>query len=281
MRRLVNGLIAVALGLYIALIVLALFSDRLLFQAQSSSYQDKDLIAAAHGQGINDARVLKLASSSYDNRKKLVAPATITALYLPNPTAKFTLLFSHGNAEDIGADLPLLDIYRRAGFAVFAYDFRGYGTSEGRSTEAGVYADAEAAYTGLTGDLGVPPSQVISMGRSLGSAAAIHIAVTHPVAGLVVEAPFVSAFRVLTRVQLLPWDKFDNASKIRQVEVPVLVIQGDADEVVPFRHGQKIFELANEPKQKLWVHGAHHNDVLFTGTERYLAALREFASGLK
>ena len=239
------------------------------------------MLVASKGMGVSDAQVLKLQSSPYDNGSKKAVPETITAIYLPNPSARFTLLFSHGNAEDIGADLELFDIYRQAGFAVFAYDYRGYGTSEGGATEAGVYADAEAAYAALTGQLHVPAQQVISMGRSLGSAAAIHIAVTHPIAGLVVEAPFLSAFRVLTRVQLLPWDKFRNAAKIQQVRVPVLVIQGDADEVVPARHGRRIFELANEPKRSLWVHGAHHNDVLFTATSQDLDALRGFAKSLE
>lgn len=280
MRRAVNGLITLIAASYIVLIILAVFSDHLIFQPQTSTYRDQDLVTAAKGQDIADAQVLKVRSAAYDNGNRHVEPSTITALYLPNPTAQYTLLFSHGNAEDLGADLPLLDIYRRSGFAVFAYDFRGYGTSEGHSSEPTVYADAEAAYEALTKQLGVPPTRIISMGRSLGCAAAIHIATTHPVAGLVVEAPFLSAFRVLTHIQVLPWDKFNNASKIKRVRVPVLVIQGDADEIVPFRHGQRIFELANEPKQKLWVHGAHHNDVLLTATGQYLESLRRFAAGL-
>ncbi len=275
-----NLLVTVIVALYIGLIVFALFSERLMFQPQPSSYQDVGLVTAAKAMGVADAQVFKLQSSTYDNGKKESVPEKITAIYLPNPSARFTLLFSHGNAEDIGTDLPLFDIYRQAGFAVFAYDYRGYGTSEGRATEPGVYADAEAAYAALTTQLHVPASRVISMGRSLGSAAAIHVAATHPTAGLVIEAPFLSAFRVLTRVQLLPWDKFNNASKIQQVRVPVLVIQGDADEVVPFWHGQRILELTNDPKRKLWVHGAHHNDVLFTATSKYLEALREFAKSL-
>jgi fermentation-respiration switch protein FrsA (DUF1100 family) len=278
LRRIVHSLIGIVVAVYIALVLLALFSDRLLFQPQPSTYRDSDLIASARALGIADTKVVKLRSARYDNGQKNTAPATITGLYLPNPAARFVLLFSHGNAEDLGADLPLLDIYRRAGFAVFAYDYRGYGTSEGRASEPGVYADAEAAYDALTGQLNVPGSQIISMGRSLGSAAAIHIAATRPTAALVVEAPFLSAFRVLTRVQALPWDKFNNASNIRNVKVPVLVIQGDADEVVPFSHGQRIFALAAGPKQSLWVRGAHHNDVILVAQTTYLDTLRSFAA---
>ncbi len=281
MRRLVHSLITIVVAIYIVLIVLALISDRLLFQPPPSTYRDSDLIASARGMGIEGVQVLKLQSSSYDNGRKQTGEAIITALYLPNPSARFTLLFSHGNAEDLGGDLPLLDIYRRAGFAVLAYDYRGYGTSQGRATEPGVYADVEAAYAALIGPLHIPASQIISMGRSLGSAAAIHLAATHPTAGLVAEAPFLSAFRALTRVQLLPWDKFNNASKIRHVHVPVLVIQGTADEVVPFRQGQRIFALANGPKRSLWIRGAHHNDVILVAPTEYLEALRAFAAGLR
>ena len=81
----------------------------------------------------------------------------IAAAYLPNPEARYTLLYSHGNGEDMGDDLPILEEYRRAGFAVFAYDYNGYGASGGRPSEAAVYRDVEAAFDFLTGTLQVPP----------------------------------------------------------------------------------------------------------------------------
>jgi fermentation-respiration switch protein FrsA (DUF1100 family) len=148
-----------------------------------------------------------------------------------------------------------------------AYDYRGYWTSRGVSSEKSLYEDVDAAYEYVTRTLQVSPDQIISFGRSLGCA----------VAGLIVEAPFLSAFRVLTHVRLLPWEKFDNAAKIPRVHCPVLVIHGRSDRVVPWWHGERIYELANEPKRYLWVDRAGHNDVLPFASRRYFAAINDFA----
>ena len=100
-------------------------------------------------------------------------------------------------------------------------------------------------------------------------------------AGLIVEAPFVSAFRVLTRVRLLPWDKFPNGDKIARVGCPVLVIHGRRDTVVPFWHGQRIYALARQPKEAFWVDGAGHNDVAFVAGTEYFRKLQDFAARLQ
>jgi abhydrolase domain-containing protein 17 len=267
MRWIVRVLILVVGSFYAVLIGLALLSDRLIFQPQPSSYTNDSLSALAQREG---GRLIHVMSG--DQR--------ITAVYLPNSDAKFTLLFSHGNAEDLGDALPFLLMFRQAGFAVFAYDYRGYGTSTGRPTESGVYEDEAAAYRYLTETLHVSPDYVISMGRSVGSAPAIHLAANNKVAGLIAEAPFISAFRVLTRVPLLPWDKFNNLRDIRRVHAPVLVIQGRNDEVIPFWHGERVFAAANEPKQFVAVDGAHHNDVIFIAGKKYFDSLRQFAASL-
>lgn len=256
----------VVLG-YGALILLALMSDNLIFHPHPSSYKPAELRIA----GVSNVSAHRIESGS----------EKISAVYLPNSSAQYTLLFSHGNAEDIGDDLFMLDEYRSAGFAVFAYDYHGYGASEGKPSEKAVYQDADAAYRYLTEQLHVPPNQLIAMGRSLGCAAAVHTAANHPVAGLIIEAPFLSAFRVLTHYQLLPWDKFNNASKMRSIHVPVLVIQGRADRVVPWWHGEHIYQLANQPKQFLWVDGADHNDVLMVAPRKYFEALTAFRNSLR
>lgn len=275
-----HGFITLVVAFYLVLILLGIFSDRLIFQPQLSSYSDSGLLATARGLGIPAAQVVSFQSGVYDAGRKQTKSETIRGLYLPAPESEYTILFSHGNAEDLGNDLPLLDIYRRAGFSVFAYDYRGYGMSTGHAAEPGLYADGEAAYEYLTRELRVPPQKIIIMGRSLGCAAALQIATNHPSAGLVLEAPFQTAFKVLTRVSLLPFDRFDNEAKIRQYRGPLLVIHGTSDEVVPLRQGQRIFAMAAGPKSHLWVAGAHHNDVLYTATQEYLDALHSFASTL-
>jgi fermentation-respiration switch protein FrsA (DUF1100 family) len=262
-------LIVVLVSLYVVLIGLALLSDRLIFQAQPSSYTDDSLsesLARAHSGHL-------MHVMSGDQR--------ITAIYLPNPDAKYTFLFSHGNAEDLGDLLAFLQMYQQAGFSVFAYDYRGYGTSTGLPSEKGVYEDAAAAYRYLTETLHVPPERVISMGRSVGCAPAIHLASTKQVAGLIAESPFMTAFRVLTRITLLPWDKFNNLRAIRTVHAPVLIIHGRNDQVVPFWHGERVFAEANEPKHFVAVDGAGHNDVLYVAGTKYFEAIQQFVTTLK
>ncbi len=251
---------------YLGLIVLAVFSERLIFQPHPSSYRDKDF-EPLRSQGVEH---LRLRSGS----------ETISAIYLPNPAAKYTIIYSHGNGEDIGDDMFILDEFRKAGFAVLAYDYRGYGTSTGAPTERGAYEDAHAAYDYLTQTLHVEPARIISYGHSLGAAAAIELASTRPVAALIADAPFVSAFRVMTHVQLLPWDRFNNASRIRRVKCPVLVIQGKNDEVIPWWHGQRIYELANEPKRYFWIDGAGHNDAFVVAGPKYLEVVNQFADSI-
>lgn len=266
---LLRVLLIVLGAMYLAIVVLALTSDRIIFQPQSSTYTI-DSLGAELSKFSPPAQMLQLTSGAQ----------TITAIYLPNPNARFTLLFSHGNAEDIGADMFFLQSFYRAGFSVMGYDYRGYGTSTGKPSEQGIYEDGFTAYDYLTQKLHVPPNEVISMGRSLGSAVAIHLAARRQVAGLVVEAPFLSAFRVLTRVQVLPWDKFNNARDIRKVHVPVLIIHGRNDRVVLFWHGERLFKLANQPKTFLPIDGAGHNDIVLLAGHKYVRELQQFAATL-
>ena len=231
-------------GAYLALTIFgAFFTDSIIFQPPSPGYRD-------------DASVLKLTSTD---------GARISAKYFPNANATFTLLFSHGNAEDIGYDTSFLKAVHDAGFAVFAYDYQGYGTSDGRPSEEHVYEDNEAAYNFLTNELHVPPNRIIAWGRSLGAAAAVDLAARRPVAGLIMESAFTSAFRVLTRFPLLPFDKYPNLNKIRSVHCPVLVVHGKSDRIISFYHGQTLYAAANEPKISYWGEQAGHNDLALVG----------------
>jgi fermentation-respiration switch protein FrsA (DUF1100 family) len=201
----------------------------------------------------------------------------VAVLHLPNPQARFTLWFFHGNAEDLGDLEPFLHELRDAGFAVFAFDYPGYGYSGGRPSEKSLYASARVARDYLRQVLKVPAERTILLGRSLGGGPAVQMAKEETPAGLVLQSTFMSAFRVVTRWRLLPFDPFQNLGKMRDVHSPVLVMHGRADEVIAFHHGQALFAAANEPKRHLWVDGARHNDFTAVAGPDYVRALRGFS----
>lgn len=237
------------------------FSDRMIFLPPEPSY---------------DARSLPVTLVPAEDG------AGIAVLHLPNPAAEYTILFSHGNAEDLGHGLPFLEELRAAGFGVLAYDYRGYGASSKSKfpTARGANLDQLAVYRHAVGTLNIPPEKLILHGRSVGNGPALALAAREPVAGVIVESGFVSAFRVLTRVQLLPFDKFPNLRLIRQLRAPLLLIHGTGDEIIPLWHGQALFAAAPEPKTAFWANGAGHNDLALVAGEDYLSAIRDFARGL-
>ena len=252
-KRLVLALVFIYASL---LLVAYFFSDRIIFRAQESSYED-------------GPEILKIETED---------GAEISALYLLEPNSEFTILYSHGNAEDVGDIREFLEMFRDNGFSVLAYDYRGYGTSGGRASEKNAYEDIEAAYEYLVGELGSSPDQIIALGRSVGGAVAMHLACREKLAGLILEGSFITAFRVITRIPLVPFDKFRNIDKIKKVQCPVLIIHGKDDRVVPFRHGEKLFKTANEPKLKFWVDGAGHNDLFWVAGTHYWDIIKEFTS---
>ena len=248
--------------LVVAYLLLALavfvFADRLIFPAPPAGYEPREL------EGF-------LWIESEDGTR-------IAASHLANPAARFTILYQHGNGEDLASIQPMLRELHALGFAVLAWDYRGYGASAGSPSAAAVLRDAGAVYRHLTGPLGVSPERIIIYGRSVGGGPAVHLAARHSdAAGLVLESTFTSAFRVVTRVPLFPFDRFRNHDALPDVEMPVLVIHGRRDRVVPFAHGERLYRLAPEPRRRLWLDHAGHNDVWLVGRREVAAALREFA----
>lgn len=245
---------------YVVLTLFAFFgSDSMIFVPQASSYGDGPEIIK-----------IEVEDATY-----------ISAVYLYNPDAQFTILYSHGNAEDIGNVRPILERFEEKGFSVFAYDYRGYGTSGGRASEANAYRDIEAAYEYLLERLEVPPERIIVMGRSVGGGPAVELALHRQTAGLICESCFVSAFRVMTRIRLLCFDKFNNIDKIKKLGCPVLIIHGTDDRIIPAWHGQKLFEAAIEPRFCLWVEGAGHNDdIAAIAGESYWNIIKELTAAI-
>lgn len=243
------------LGAVYGVIILAgiFMSDSMMFQPGPSSYADQP----------NIIKILSTDGSS------------ISAYMLENPSARYTVLFSHGNAEDIGDLSEFMNEFNEHGFNVIAYDYSGYGTSSGKPSEKAALANAEAVYDYLITKRGIAPERIIVWGRSIGSGPSVHLAVTHRIGGLVIESGFTSAFRVMTRIRIVPFDRFDNLQKIVKITCPVLVMHGKEDEIVPFRHGQLLFEAARQPKMSFWVNRAGHNDLsIIAGNAYWDTALR-------
>lgn len=259
LKRLIFSIIVGLVLSYVGLLLYGtMFAERLIFLPPATEYRDT-------------SATLKLKSRD---------GVEISAVYLPNPQAAYTILFSHGNAEDLGTLASELESIRALGFSVFAYDYHGYGTSGGKATEQNSYEDADAAYDYLTQVLKVPANRIIAHGRSLGGAVAIDLASRKALGGLIIESSFVSAFRVVTGYRIFPFDKFRNVDKIGQVRCPVLIIHGRQDEVIPFWHGERLFQLANEPKVNLWVDGAGHNNLKVVAGPEYVRALKTFSDSL-
>ena len=201
--------------------------------------------------------------------------------YWPNSTAKYTLLYLHGNYEDLGSIGEYMPQFvKDGGYASFAIDYHGYGLSGGRPSEAALYADAQLAYDYLRHTLKVPADRIVIFGYSLGGGPAVELALHQPAAGLVLQGAFVSAYRVMTRIPLFPGDKFVNIAKVPHLTLPVFVIHGTADNTVPFWHGEALYAAINAPKMKFFVEGGPHAGLADFAGSRYWEELRKFTDSL-
>jgi fermentation-respiration switch protein FrsA (DUF1100 family) len=206
----------------------------------------------------------------------------LNAFFRANPTSRQALLWFHGNAENIGYGLDTMKVLSRLGVSLLAVDYRGYGKSEGKPDEAGLYHDADAAYDYLVAKQQIRPQDIFVYGVSLGGAVAIDLASRRRCGGLIVQSSFTSAramARRMLRIPLLEYvakSRFDSLAKIRTVQAPILIAHGTHDEAIPFAMGEQLFAAAPEPKRLCAIEGAGHNDVIAWGGERYLACLKNF-----
>jgi uncharacterized protein len=189
----------------------------------------------------------------------------LAAFHAPAPDGTApVLVWSHGNAGNVSNRADVLVALADRGLGVLAFDYRGYGRSEGRPSEEGVYVDAEAAYDLLRSD-GVPAERIVAFGESIGGAVAIELARRRPCAALVVLSTFTTLNEV-ARIHYGPLaallsTRFPSIDRIAALAIPLLVLHGDRDEIVPFALGRGLFAAAREPKRFVVVPGASHNDV--------------------
>jgi hypothetical protein len=195
------------------------------------------------------------------------------------------LLFFHGNAGNISHRLDSIRQFQDLGLSVLIIDYRGYGQSEGRTTERGIYRDADAAWRYLIEGRGIVASDIVIFGRSLGASVASRLAAqTQPLA-LIVESSFTSVPDIAQ--DLYPWlparwlSRLSHATRdyIQDVRCPVLVVHSRDDEIIPFHHGEEIFASANERRTLLEIRGTH-NDAFLRDERTYIGGLRAFLTGL-
>lgn len=199
---------------------------------------------------------------------------TVTIRHVESPGASYTVLYSHGNGEDLGDLDPVLQEWQARGYSVVAWDYAGYGQSTGRPTERAIVENIRRVYQYMTDEAGIPPKSILVYGWSLGGYPSLRLALEKPVAGLILDSTFTTAADVWTQLPKQP-TYFDNLGRIDKVPCPVLVIHGDADEIVPYPQGQQLYERAPEPKLWLGVQGASHGEAMWIASPEYWDRIEE------
>ncbi len=229
------GMIYLLLALYAVF-----FAERVMFQPPRPSYGD-------------DLRGLVFFETSHGER--------IAAVHLPAAPGMPTILYSHGNAEDIGHSQWLYHEWHAAGLGVLAYDYQGYGLSAGTPGEQAACRAALAAWDYLL-ENGVSAGQVAITGRSVGSGPACWLASRVDAGALVLISPFTSAYAVQIPAWLFPRDRFRNLRLMPEIHTPLLVIHGENDRVISASHGRKLYDASTAGvREWLPVEGAGHNDL--------------------
>lgn len=206
---------------------------------------------------------------------------TAIAWHVPPRDGKPVVLFFHGNGEVLAWRVPRFSSLVEDGTGLLALSYRGYAGSSGSPSEAGLIADAEAAYQFAASRYA--PRRIVPWGYSLGSGVAVAIAATRPVGGLILEAPYTSAVDVAAAafpylpVRWLLRDRFHSDRRIGRVRAPLLLMHGAEDRVIPLRFGEQLFALANEPKRIVRFDGADH---VYDDDIGVLAAVRRFLLSL-
>jgi uncharacterized protein len=261
------AIVAGILGVYVALcVVLWALQEKITFPAPRSPLPDP-------AQTIGSGERIELRM--HDGTR-------LVGWYLPGAkTPSPGMLWFYGNGETIGAIWPIIRDFRPPNAALLVVDYPGYGASDGRASEAGIYEAGDLAYAALVGRADVDRRRVYVYGRSLGSAVATHVAATHPVTGLILESPFTSARAMAARhyrifPQFLVRLGLDNLGRMPQIHCPTLVLHGTADLLVPMKMGQAVAAAAGGPVEFVMIDRAGHNDTYDFGGKAYKEKLAGF-----
>jgi len=215
---------------------------------------------------------------------------TLHGWWIPAPGARVTLVWFHGNAGNIGDRVHNIGfLHRVVGVNVFIFDYRGYGQSQGNRSdlsEEATYRDGRGALAHLSSRPDASRTRLVYFGRSLGAAVAVELARARPPAGLILETAF-TTLKDVARVHypFVPlWflrTKYESLHKIPEIRVPLLILHGDRDEVVPLEQAKRLYAAANEPKQLYVIRGASHNDTYVVGGAAYFDVWSRFLQSLE
>ena len=201
-----------------------------------------------------------------------------------SPSPPPTVLVFNGNAGNRAHRALLAEALQRRGLQVLLFDYRGYAGNQGTPSERGLAADSRAAHAFLAARPDVDPSRLVYFGESLGAAVAVDLAVEHPPAALVLRSPFTSMADVgqyhypFLPVRALVRDRFASIDRIDRIDVPLLVIAGERDAIVPARQSRRLYEAAAGPKELVMLPDADHNDLELMAGERMIDAVVRFVS---
>ncbi len=272
--RLVNLLVTLVIAYLLALVAIRLFESHLIFFPNYPGRLEGDW----HPRNLP---VQDVWLNSSDGTR-------LHAWWIPNDHAKFTFLAFHGNASNIANRAEVYEFLRDTPANVFALEYRGYGHSEGKPSEAGIYRDADAAYQYLVNTKAIAPKSIVSFGQSLGTAVAADLAAHRQVGAVVLEAPFPSA-SVLARklfwffpgIELLVRGQLNTASRLNETSVPILIVHCTDDRVIPFPFGQAVYNSAPSPKRFLRIDGLCHEESSLIAPAKYRAALQDFLNTIR
>jgi fermentation-respiration switch protein FrsA (DUF1100 family) len=204
----------------------------------------------------------------------------IIAWHVPPRGDKHVVLYFHGNGGSLSYRVHRFRPLVADGTGLIALSYRGYGGSSGSPTEAGLIADAEAAYRFAAARY--PAARLVPWGESLGTGVAVALAAGLPVGRLILESPFTSAVDIAASVypfvpvRMLMKDQFRSDERIGKVKAPVLVMHGARDDVIPVRFGERLYAMANEPKHFVRFPAGGHENLDGHGA---LAAAKNFIEG--
>jgi len=261
--------IIVALAIFGALIfALRYIENRTLFYPtkEISSYPDRD-----------DLKFQDIFFKASDGTE-------LNGWFIPYENSKYTILFCHGNAGNISHRIGKLRFFHDLGCSVFIFDYRGYGKSRGRPSEQGIYKDAEAAY-GYLLSRGIASDRIIGYGESIGGAAMVDLAVKEKMKAIILDSTLTSVKDMIEGAyKSVPYwvfsTRFDSEAKIKSIKIPKLFIHSLNDEIIPFRLGKKLYEVAPEPKDFLQIRGGHNSN-FYESEELLRKRISQFIEQLK